>query len=516
MIKQQQYENLGIILEMEFTDVAQAKNLEELRSLKRKKLVERHKGTYIATCYPENHILPFESKLRSLDKTSGEFTNCSEFDFLYQGKSGVPLSKKGFRGACEALYKGSDKGEDYFSYAKETISKHIKTITGKSLAKWLEDEEFGQDAFKTAYLLYDLHLATPSGLEMLTKKADPRFAEVELFTSHHQPKNRNATLEDDQVIVLSAWLKELFSKMLFQRSEIERGMAKNLDLIFTGYHCVHQYIDEFTDEQFRAKLHSEVFDEQILARTSQPREPLSTKLMRAWQSNVKYHNLSNHAYIEIESCFLKADKPKAKLRTITAEVDSVLLLGARLFSWLLLQNEVKVAFHQLSSPELNWLLDITKSREKFIYVNFTNDYKNGTKLRVKGIGEDSKKTSLFNSLEALVDNNRSLLEADQAPFAQINLDNNCETHYNYLRMRALFACQTESISAQEFLSRNQRARTQNSNTIEHVANYINSMTLDELNSDINRINKVLAKYTGSEFRLLPHASEKELLNYGFA
>lgn len=497
---------------MELTDVAQAKNLEQLRLLKRKKLVERHKGAYIATCYPENHLLPFENKLRSLDKTSGEFTNCSEFDFLYQGKSEAPLSKKRLREACEALYRGSAKGEDYFSYAKETISKHIKTITGKSLAKWLEDKEFGQDAFKTTYLLYELHLATPSGLEMLAKKKnDPRFAEVELFTSHHQPKNRNATLEDDQVIVLSAWLKEFFSKTLFQRSEIERGMAKNLDLIVTGYLHVHQYIDEYTDEPLRAKLHSEVFDEQILDRKPQPREPLSTKLMREWQSEVKNHNLSNHSYIEIERCFLKADKPKEKLRTITAEVDNVLLLGARLFSWLILQDSVKGAFHQLSFSELHQLLDITKSREKFIYVNFANDYQNGIKLRVKGIGEDSKKTSLFNSLKALVDNNRSLLETSQIPFVQINHDNNCETHYNYLRLRALFACQTESISAQEFLSRNMRMRTKYNKIVEYVQKYIASMTLDELNSDINRINKVLTKYIGSEYRLLPPASDTEAL-----
>lgn len=512
MVKQQQYENWGIILVMELTNVAQAKKLEQLRSLKRKKLVERHKGAYIATCYPENHILPFENKLRSLDKTSGEFTNCSEFDFLYQGKSETPLSKKRLREDCEALYRGSDKGEDYFFYAKETISKHIKTITGKSLAKWLEDEEFGQDAFKTAYLLYDLHLATPSGLEMLTKKADPRFAEVELFTGHHQPKNRNAKLEDDQVIVLSAWLKEFFSKTLFHRSEIERGMAKNLDLIFTGYcNVVHQYIDKFMDEKLRAKQHSAVFDEQILARKSKPREPLSTKLMRAWQSNVKYHNLSNNAHIEIESWFLKADEQKAKQRTITAEVDNVLLLGARLFSWLFLQEALKVTFHQLSFSEWRSLLDTTTSRERNIYVYFTNDYQNGIKLEVKGIGEDSKKSSLFNSLEALVDNNRSLLMANQEPSAKINLDNNCETHYNYLRLRALFACDKASISAQDFLSR-YRVSNQYNNTVEFVENYINSMTLDELNSDINRINNVMAKLTGGVFSLLPPCEWKESLD----
>ena len=497
---------------MELTDVAQTKSLEQLRALKRKKLVERHKGAYIATCYPENHLLPFENKLRALDKTSGEFTNCAEFDFLYQGESKGPLLKKGLRRACEALYRGSDKGEDYFSYAKETISKHIKTITGKSLAKWLKDEEFRQDAFKTAYLLYDLHLATPSGLEMLPKKADPRFAEVELFTSHHQPKNRNAKLEDDQVIVLSAWLKEFFSKTLFHRSEIERGMAKNLDLIFTGYHRVYQYIDKCKDKKSRAKLHSAIFDEQILARESKPREPLSIKLIRAWQSNVKYHNISNHAYIEIESCFLKADKQQAKQRTITAEVDNVLLLGARLFSWLVLQEEVKVAFHRLNPLDWQYRLDITKSREERIYAYFANDYQNGIKFKVKGIGEDSKRTSLFNSLEALVDNNRILLTANKNPLAMINLDNNCETHYNYLQLRALFACQRESISAQEFLSCNQRASTQYNNAVEYIANYINSMTLDELNSDIDRINEVMTKYTGAEFRLLPPARETEDLN----
>ena len=501
---------------MKLTDTAQAKNLEQLRSLKRKKLVERHKGVYVATCYPENHLLPFESKLRSLEKTSGEFTNCSEFDFLYQGKPETPLSKKGLRGACEALYTDSDKGEDYFSYAKETISKHIKTITGKSLAEWLEDKEFDQDAFKTAYLLYDLHLATPSGLEMLPKKADPRFAEVELFTSHHQPKNRNTKSEEDQVIVLSAWLKEFFSKTLFHRSEIERGMAKNLDMIFTGYHSVYQYVDG-CNEQLRAKLHSAVFDEQILARKLKPREPLSTELMRAWQGNVKYHNLSNCAQIEIQNCFLKAGKQKEKQRTITAKVDDVLLLGARLFSWLFLQDTVKVTFHQLSDSNYQQLLNITTRREKLIYAHFTNDYQNGVKLSVKGIGEDSKRTSLFNSLEGCVDSNRSLLTVNMDPFAIIKLDNNCETHHNYLRLRAIFACQEESISAQEFLSRNQRVSIQYNNTVvEYVENYINSMTLDELNSDINRINKVLSKHIGSEFMLLPTASEKELLNQGFS
>lgn len=511
MVKHQQDENLGIILVMGSINDTQTKNLEQVRSLNRKKLVERHKGAYIPTCYPENHLLPFENKLRSLDKSSSEFTNCSEFDFLYQGKSEAPLSKKGLRAACESLYRGSDKGEDYFSYAKGTISKHIKNITGKSLAKWLEDKEFAQDAFKTAYLLYELHLATPSGLEMLTKHADPRFAEVELFAGRHQPKNHNAKLEDDQVIVLSAWLKELFSKTLFQRSEIERGMAKNLDIIFPHYHRVHRYIDECTDEKSRAKLHSEVFDEQILARTSQPREPLSTKLMRAWQSHVKYHNLSNHSYIEIERCFLKADIPKSKLRTITTEIDNVLLLGARLFSWLFLQDGIKMALHQLTLLELHQCLDRTKNIEKLIYAKFLNDYQNGIKLMVKGIGEDSKKTSLLNSLKALVDNNRSILEAYQNPTAKINLDNNCQMHYSYLYLRASFACQTESISAAEFLSRYKRMITQQNNTIEYVENYINSMTLDELNSDINRINKVMAKYTGPEFRLLPPARETEAL-----
>lgn len=494
---------------MELTDVAQSTNLEQLRSLRRKNLVERHKGAYIATHYPENHLLPFESKLRSLAKTADEFINCSEFDFLFLGNSGAPLTKKGFREACEALYSGSDKGEDYFSYAKETISKHIKAITGKSLSEWLADEEFGQDAFKTAYLLYDLHLSTPSGLEMLTKKADPRFAEVELFTGHHQPKNRNARLEDDQVIVLSAWLKEFFSKTLFYRSETERGMAKNLDFIFTGYLHVHQYIDELEDEQLRTRLRSVVFDEQILARKSQPREPLSTKIMRAWQINVKSHNRSNYAHSQIENCFLTANKRKAKQRTKTAKVKSVLLLGARLFSWLILQNEVKVSFFPLSSSEWNKLLDKTTRRERLIYIYFTNDYQNGIKLTAKGIGEDSKKTSLFNSLEALVDNNRRQLEDNKDSYTKINLDNNCETHYTYLQMRALFACEAESISAQDFWSRWQRMLTQNKNKCEHVANYINAMTLDEINSDINKVNKILTEHIGSTFRLLPLAREKE-------
>ncbi|KAF7788532.1 hypothetical protein PRUB_a1520 [Pseudoalteromonas rubra] len=496
---------------MGLSDVVQSKNLEQLRSIKRKNLVERHEGKYIATCYPENHLLPFERKLRSLDKTADEFINCSEFDFLFPGKSGTLLTNKGLRGACEALYSGSDKGEDYFSYAKETISKHIKTITGKSLAKWLADEEFGQDAFKTAYLLYDLHLSTPSGLEMLTKRADPRFAEVELFTGHHQPKNRNARLEDSQTIVLSAWLKEFFSKALFYRSETERGMAKNLDFIFTGYLNVHQYIDELKDEQLRTRLRSMVFDEQIFARKSQPREPLSTKIMRAWRTNVKSHNFSNYAHSQIENCFLTADKRKAKQRHITDRVKSKLLLGARLFSWLILQDNVRVIFHQISDLEWHWLLDKTTERERLIYNYFINDYQNGIKLTAKGIGEDSKKTSIFKSLEVLVDNNLRQLVDNKSPYTSINLDNNCELHYAYLMVRAQFACEAQSISAQDFWSRRQRIATQNKKKYEHVENYINAMTLDELNSDINKVNKIMTEHTGSTFRLLPLAKEKECL-----
>lgn len=503
---------MGKILVMELTDFEQSTNLEQLRLIKRKNLVERHMGAYIATHYPENHLLPFENKLRSLDKEADEFTNCSEFDFLFLGKSVAPLTKKGFRGACEALYSGSDKGEDYFSYAKETISKHIKTITGKSLAKWLADEEFGQDAFKTAYLLYDLHLSTPSGLEMLTKRADPRFAEVELFSGHHQPKNRNARLEDGQVIVLSAWLKEFFSKTLFYRSETERGMAKNLDFILTAYQRVHAYIDHLEDDQLRTRLRSEVFDEEILARKSPPREPLSTKFIRAWHISVKSHNCSNYAHSQIKNCFITADKQKAKKRTKTAKVENVLLLGARLFSWLILQHEVRVDFSLISSSELQRLQDKTTIREELINICFSNDYQNDIKLTAKGIGDDSKKTSLFKTLEALVDNNRRQLEDNKDPYTKINLDNNCEIHHAYFQIRALFACEAKSTSAQNFWSRWQEVITKNKSKYEHVANYISSMSLDELNSDINKVDKIMTQHLGATFRLLPLAREKECLD----
>lgn len=492
---------------MKLTDYRQAKSLDQLRSLKRKKLVERHKGDYIATSYPENHLLPFERRLRSLDKTSVEFTECPIFDFLHQEQS-KKLTPKELRGACESIYGSSDKGEDCFVNTKKTITKHIKSITGRSLDEWFKDTEFDQDALRTAYLLYDLHLATPSGLAMLTKKADPRFAEVELFTSHHHPKNTNTQPEDDQVILLSAWLKEFFSKALFHRSEIERGMAKNLDLILVGYLHVHSCIEDCTDEQLRTKLHSEVFDDQIATRTSQPKEPLSTKLMRAWQNNVKSHNQSHCDHSELTRCFLDADKPKDNPRPITNEVNRVLVLGARLFSWVVLQAEIRAAYHQLNSLELQQLRDIAKDIEDLIHVKFTNDYKNGTKLRVKGIGEDSKKTSLFNSLKALVENNQRILETNQNPFSkQINHDDNCETHYKYFVWRAYFACQMDCMSAQEFLSKIQRSQTQNESVIAKVTSRINSMTLNELNSDINRINRIMSNYTKGEYRLLPLASE---------
>lgn len=502
IIKQPQFEILGKILVMELTSIEQPANLKQLRLLKRKDLVARHEGKYTPTSYPENFLLPFEKKLRSFEKTADEFINCSEFDFLFQSTPEVRLTKKRFREACEALYRGSDRGEDHFTSAKETIDKHIKTITGKSLAQWQADKEFGQDAFKTAYLLYDLHLSTPSGLEMLTKKADPRFAEVQLFSVQQQPKNRNAKLEDDQVVVLSSWLKEFFSKALFNRSKTERGMAKNLDLIFSEYNKVRRYINNLTDKQLQAKLYTAVFDEQILARKSQPREPLSVKLIRAWQANVKTHNLSN--FYSVEKSFLEADKPKGKQRTITAEVKDLLLLGARLFSWILLRIKVSHSTHTLSPSEWKKLYAEANNEEKLILTCFTNDYKYGTKIEVKGIGEDSKRTSLFNSLKTLVDNNRRQLENNEDPSTTINFDNCCETHYTYLKLRADFACYAEGVSAQDFLSHGQHSACQSKITYEDLENYIEAMTLNELDSDIKKVNKILAEHcgVGSTYRLL--------------
>jgi hypothetical protein len=478
--------------------------LDELRKTLRSEIVQRHEGQYRAVNSLEGHILPFEDELRK--QTKRWFEEKMPIDFLHQSKdirSPKIIKLKDLRTACETFYSNKETGEDTYHYAKLTITDHIKTITGKSLAQWMRDR-YAQDAFKTAYLLYQLHLTTQSGLEMLTKKGDARFIEVELFTGHHKPKNSSSLPEDDQVILLSSWLKEFFSKSLFHRSETERAILKNLDIIFTGYYDIFQFI--VNNKNDKEALFTRIFDTNIIKKEKKPNEELSITLMRTWQETRKHHTNSNQLSESLINSFLQATH-RANRPQIPSNKDlQILQLGARLFSWQQFRLDLRNTFHQLSEEEMLQLMGKASLREKDIYSYFKTDYENHVQLIAKGISKDSKKTSLMKTLELLVENNSKILQEPLASNVVLNLENNCELHYNYLFLRAYHSCFFPTKSAEEFITDLQRESERLNQQGKWVQAYINNMTINELHQDILRIDDIMSEITGGDFKLMQQAS----------
>jgi len=486
-------------------------SLEEFRIQRRCELLERHAGKYKAVPSIENHLLPFECELAK--KSKNYFELLDRIEFLYVEPENLEykkLTQKDFQEACKLFFSDKKKGTDYFQNVKKTISKHIKKITGQTLSTWTRGPH-SQDALKTGYLLYQLHIAIPSGLEIITKSGDPRFAEVELFTGHHKPKNSNEIAENDQVIMLSTWLKELFSKALFHRSEIERGMLKNLDLIFTGYHCVFKFIYNGRKKEEADNLFAEIFNSVVGKINKVPDEVLSIKLMRTWQENVKYHNVSCYLSERVVNSFLKANEVQqfhtdSKI-TLSSKDEELLRLGARLFSWILFQGAFKYTFKVFTESEKLEMIALARQREDKIYYCLRSDLENQISLIAKGIGEDSKKTSIKNTLKLLVENNRKILNQPFDIFVVLNIDNNCETHYRYLYLRVVHFCDHGDISPEDFIRMNKDHIESNNKQVKWVYDYVNSMTLDELYHDIQRVNRIMSKLVGGDFTLLAPASE---------
>jgi hypothetical protein len=490
------------------------KNIErefkEVRKFAQHELIERHKGLYHPTISIENHLLPFERYLKKKDR--GWFEKLDPIMFLYlplRKATPVALTKRNFQEACEFLYNDSKTGKDYLQNAKKTISLHIEKITGINLFKWMQKGPHQQDAFRTGYLLYQLQLATPGGLEMLTKEADPRFAEVELFTGHHPQENRKTSDKNTQVILLSAWLKDLFSKTLFHRSEVERAMLKNLDTIFTGYLHVYTLISsgKINNEK---ELLTKIFDSRKVQENNIVDDPLSVILMRTWQMKRHKYNLSNQTTPSIMEAFLCANKlqhsPITRKRIISDKDKKVIRLGAKIFCWIIFQIEYKKSTKILDKKEILKLLMVAQQRESKLYFLIKSDVENSVRLISKGIGEDCKKTSILNTIKLLVKNNEKVLDKPINQFTVLNMNNNCETHYNYLIFRANHLCNYSHIPAEEFIHLYEKELKEKKEINEFITTYINSMSINELHEDIQRINGIISKLINAEFRLHPPAS----------
>jgi hypothetical protein len=487
--------------------------LEDISALQtklRQELVERHAGSYLPIASIENHRLPYEVKLAQQDKSW--FEARANIDFLYrapeQSKT-IALTHKTFKQACEQLYSNTETGNDYFANVKKTLSKHIKTLTGQNFAQWTRGPH-AQDAFKTGYLLYYLHICSKSGLEMLTKPGEPRFAEVELFSCHHQARHKNHRADEQQVIVLSAWLKELFSKALFHRSEVERAMLKNLDIIFSGYSRLLNFVNQQASQEQRDTMFTQLFKTSTHKHRQLPNQPLSIQLMRSWQMKVQAHNISSQLDQPLIDAFLAANQSSTaalKNKPYKRQDQQLLQQAAKLFSWLLFQAEYKAVFKTLSEAETLAMMKKTKEWQAQIYKCFQHDFLHGIQLVAKGIANDGHKTSLFNSLKTLVNNNQQVLKRPLSSHLILNLNNNCETHYNYFMLRAQHCCLHSALSASAFISAYKTQHLQHNNRLKWLARYLNAMSLPELHLDILRINKLMSELTGGDFRLLPPASE---------
>ncbi|MDH5924342.1 hypothetical protein L8R85_25420 [Vibrio splendidus] len=447
-------------------------------------LIERHRGCYMPVSTIEHHYLPYELEIAKL--SCKELSEHNPFDFLFKATPDSPpqaLNLASLKRAFNKLYENKS-GEDEYDIVKKTVDKKIIAITKKSLSKW-QCGPHSIDALKTTYLLFQLHKITPMGLDMLSKNGDSRLSEVELFTSHHKSINKKEKI--DHIVLLSAWIKEFFCKALYHRSEVERGVLKNLDLIHRGY------FNLYYDGQTTGK-HAEILREDIFSRDP-VQEDLSTTLMRKYRCFTKQNNLAVTSDITLLN---KLTSPDAQIDTSTLK-DCDLEL-AKKSSIIFSKHLIKEMFI-LTSPEDYTVLGdrYLHSFSERIYETFRDTLSlKGLVLKAKKVGSTgSPRTSIRNTLKQLVDNNAPLINNRFRMEEKINMDESCDVHFKNLEAAAKWA-----------ISHNDKVKTDLNQYFDiesKVSAYLERMTPQEIFDDMERIRDLTMDNQGRYFSVLTEA-----------
>ncbi|WP_440890172.1 hypothetical protein [Vibrio sp. WZ-1] len=462
---------------------------------RQRSLLAKHQGIYIPVSTIEHHYLPYELKLAKLSRE--KLSKYSPYDFLFKplpGSPNVELNLPGLKQACENLF-DNQSGESEYENTIKTINKKITTLTKKSLSYW-QNSQYFEDAFKMTYLLFKLQKTLPMGLDVYSKGGDERYSEIELFTSHHEPTNKKD--EFDHIQLLSAWIKEIFCNILFQRSEIERGVLKNLDLIHSGYTRVIS--EEVREGRGYKLLRNDVFKRPPVE------EELSITLLRKYNDFTKSNNintLENSNIIKIiDSSYkdlspLNLSEPDLKL----AKDSSII------FSKAILKD-----IYRTSKPEsyTNLANIQLKNFSNIIYDVFKRVLSIKKPILVaKRIGSTgSHRTSIRNSLHNLVDKNKKIINMRFCVEDIINMNEYCSTHYKALESAAIWAIRNKSY----YIDNNEHDIEFHSKISEKVSCYLERMTPREIFDDMERIREITMESDGNYISILAPASGLPSIN----
>lgn len=490
-------------------------NFLEVRRSMAKALVERHSGHYIVTEPPENHLLPYEITLRN--RESEWFHKLNPCDFLHKQKDDatrVTLNTKILISACEDFFQNTYEGTDYYKSVIKTLRRHIKKITDQKLTDWLKGEH-SQDAIKTTYLLYQLHICTPSGIEILANEKDSRYVSVELFSARHQSLNKKITIEEDNVVLLSSWLKELFVKATFHCDMKYRAVLKNLDLIHSGYLGLYAYLLQEPDESLRSQLIEALFPIDILNRDNPAKETLSITLMRKWQLQRSIINRKAIDELAIKDPLVSAIDgnllPEHSLPHLKIKQVETIRNGAAFLTYYMYAMEYRNLTKNLTEEEFKIFVEKIKRLEPKIFQLLASDAANKIKVVAKGISTDSKQTSLFNTLNNYFQQNINITTShwgtDKTLVPPIKLDNGCDAHLTYFSLRIFHAVCMPELTGKDYLNKIIQDQNNKDSFNHMVRRYISNLSVPEIFNDMERVNKIMSEYTGSIYKILPNAPE---------
>lgn len=453
---------------------------------RQRSLLAKHQGPYLPVSTIEHHYLPYELKLAKLSRE--ELSKYSPYNFLFKplpGSPGVKLDLPGLKQACEILVDNKN-GESEYDNVIKTVNKKIESITGKKLSHW-QKGQYSEDALKVTYLLFKLQKTLPMGLDIFSKEGNEKYSEIELFTSHHKPTNKNDDF--DHIQLLSAWIKELFCNVLFHRSEKERGVLKNLDLIHSGY--MRLLDKEIREGRGYNLLINDIFNREKI------NEELSTTLLRKHKTFTKNNNIK-----VLENCDILKEIEKNNQKINFSELRKSDLKLAKDSSIIFSKAILKDIYRAERLEDYSILSNIQlKNFSNIIYnlLKKTLSIKD-LKLESKKVGSTgSNRTSIRTTLQQLVDQNKEIINMSFRFEDPINMDEYCNLHYKALEEAAKREIENKS----HYIADNKDNYVELDNK---VSDYLDRMTPVEIFNDIERIRNITMNDEGFHFSILASAS----------
>jgi hypothetical protein len=483
---------------------------DEMQRKMRKELSSRHTVDFQYVTTLERYLLSYEVELSELSEKQKKklIEQLSPFDFLSGIESKDIIKESNLRIACENFWSDPDKSNDSFENSKRTIKKHIESITGKSLKDWLSGCN-KVDTLKTFYLLFQLRIAHQRGLSMLANYSDKRYSEVEIFSHRVKSINKSKKDIDCEIIVLSNWLREFFIRTTWLMPENEKGLLKNLDLFVSGHSSMIDLL--IKDHGGTVKSYLDELIPTTITSSQVEQESLSTKLMKHWQLTSHMRNSAACFDDDVQAALNQSYQLQYNSQKVAKNSPSIsddIIRGvSKILSidvYLQLRKSMPA---RIDYFDLVFLKNEFLKLEERIYAALVSDMQHDITIKVKGIGTDGTRTSLKNTIKAIVLNNQGLIKMpipDSPDKVRVELYDVCESHYKFLVMRAnrewAYLKGASNKTIEDGLA---RQKEQDKMISQRVLKLANNLTLTELVAYMDRVNAKVSDKLSCDFHLIP-------------